>query len=535
MFKTCASLFATILLLLTATPLLAKEFNGKAKKGTKSCNSKFEYDTENCGKVFLSWECAKDLGLGTINGHGTAGTGDDTFDPTGSPGSGSANNGAITYWKFTGIEVCVTDDAGNECCVAGLEVWVVKNKAGSNSIFTANSLLNKAWINGVNSCSSGAGDQLKAYWSEDGTWQLEPPKKKLEEKTDSKTGEVKKVGAVTVQGFGGATEVFTTTSTLSEWTILPRSIAEAAGLEIMGEMDIAGTSTHRSLTSANMIGEGNTSFEVAYVDFLDDGVSGPQSGMVLLNNDENSDFGMLGGDFLTNTVFALDSDGQPCLAALSDIGLGIPHVTTVDGDFMSELILNNSSGSPQTYELTPYRADGTALPAVSGELAVNQTLYISPEELFGTTEVSHFGINKDSRIGVTIAYQDAAGQNSPAHVRQNDMRAQRFRIYPGSMGDVTDGFALMNPNRVPIDVKCRQMDKHGNIISEVALFDAPLAPHAKGLYVFEGDFSPEQETFYEIYADRSFAITALRFANSGNRYFWETAVTPLPALETDAQ
>jgi len=216
----------------------------------------------------------------------------------------------------------------------------------------------------------------------------------------------------------------------------------------------------------------------------------------------------------------------------------IPHLTRADGTFTSTIILcNTDAANPSSFTLTPYAKDGSQNIAVyEGQLEAGETLTTSPAELFGSSEVSHFTIGDQDAIEVTVAYQDVDGLFSEAHVRDTSTTSPRFRIYPGALDDVLDGLALVNPNSSSLEVHARQVDAAGMVYADLSIFT--VGPHAKELFVFTlQGFTRRADTFYEVYAPDSFAMTALRFTTHEDlKYFWETAATPLPMLvqaETD--
>jgi len=210
----------------------------------------------------------------------------------------------------------------------------------------------------------------------------------------------------------------------------------------------------------------------------------------------------------------------------------IPHLTRAGGGFSTDLIMANISEVPIFFGMKPYLEDGSETTEVWQALDVGETIFVTPEALFFRTDVSHFTLLDDTtQVHITVAYQDANRRYSQAHVPEGAPSASRWRIYPGSMSDVADGIAVVNTSGEALEVKARQLDAQG-VIHEVDLFGGRLDAMAKGLYLFNDDFSIVPNSYFEIYADGPLAITALRFATSGPAYFWQTAALPMPALET---
>lgn len=206
----------------------------------------------------------------------------------------------------------------------------------------------------------------------------------------------------------------------------------------------------------------------------------------------------------------------------------ITHVTAPNGGFATNIILTNATDSNQDYRLTPYGVDGQMLSVVTGTIASGETRNMSAADIFGGTAVSHFSLDENSQVSLTIAYQAADGANSPAHVGPTTKQSMRWRIYPGTQDDVLDGLAVVNMGSAT-EIYARQVTYDGDERQRASL--GMVATNAKALYLFD-DFVRSADTYYEIFADAPLALTALRFANGipGARFFWETEALCLPPL-----
>jgi len=206
----------------------------------------------------------------------------------------------------------------------------------------------------------------------------------------------------------------------------------------------------------------------------------------------------------------------------------IPHLTSPTGGFATGFILANPLGTSQDIRLMPFMVDGTAQAPFSVTLEPHETRFLTAAELFPEAGASHVVIAEQGEARITVAYQDAAGANSAAHIAVADTQAVRWRIYPGTLDDVLDGIAVVNVDDQTRDVLVRQVDHEGVEVGRVII--ASLAAKGKGLYLFD-DFQKRADAYFEIFADGPLALTALRFsAVDGARFFWETAAAPLPAL-----
>jgi hypothetical protein len=210
----------------------------------------------------------------------------------------------------------------------------------------------------------------------------------------------------------------------------------------------------------------------------------------------------------------------------------VPHLTAPGGGFETTLTFVNTTENAHNLMLAPFDVDGNALPVVSLALEAGETSIQDPSLLFPSGAASHVTLDTEMGIEVTVGYRDAAGNNSSAHLPIATEMAFRWRIYPGELDDVLDGFAVVNLDGAAQEVFVRQLDQSGMQIQEESLFT--LNPNAKGLDLF-GAFQSVPGSYFEVHAQGMLAITALRFAN-GNpeaRFFWSTAAVPLPRLETE--
>lgn len=213
------------------------------------------------------------------------------------------------------------------------------------------------------------------------------------------------------------------------------------------------------------------------------------------------------------------------LSALAQMRM-IPHVTPIGGDFDTSFQLINPTDAALDYELHPFAQDGNSLTMATGRLEAGETQLLTTEALFGQT-VSHVAIPEGSALQVLVGYRDAEASVSSAHIPTSSESAYRWLLLPGEGEDVIDGFAIVNLDDVTQSIHVRQLDADQVELQRETIFD--LAPNAKGLNIFQ-DFQRTPGAHYEIFADGPTALTALRFATGGTRYFWQSAAAPLPQL-----
>jgi len=212
----------------------------------------------------------------------------------------------------------------------------------------------------------------------------------------------------------------------------------------------------------------------------------------------------------------------------------IPHLTSANGGFATKIIITNLSEEVQSYTLNPFLSSGGQLAAVNGVLGGEETVFLDASALFPSGDVSHFTIEDNDKITITLAYQDSEGANSEAHIGESNRQSPRWRVYPGSLDDVLDGVAIVNNGPIPTEVFARQMSNAGMELFRVTV--DIVGENSKVLYLFE-DFTRMPNTYYEIFSDQPMSITALRFANGtpGARFFWSTQAVALPKLKAENQ
>jgi hypothetical protein len=257
-------------------------------------NQSFRYDTENgLGGTVISQACAQMLALGTLNADGTF------TAPAGTPMS-NPNNGAYHFWEFSNITVTVTDSNGNACAVKQ-DIRVARDQVGADKVVAGLNVLNQVWINSAGACLGGAGAAAKGFWNPGWTPPAPPKKADAGSSTDPTTGYVHQTVPFTA-GSGLATvTVPMIYQSLSDFTFIPQSVAAALGLVPSGSIDLSLShqGTLDALDFDGLRNDGQTVYQTAFLPLLSAGLGDAQSGMVLIADDANSSFGVLGGAFAT--------------------------------------------------------------------------------------------------------------------------------------------------------------------------------------------------------------------------------------------
>ena len=192
----------------------------------------------------------------------------------------------------------------------------------------------------------------------------------------------------------------------------------------------------------------------------------------------------------------------------------IAHVTREGGGFTTTIQVENLSAQDQDYSLAAFKADGAAYPVFQGALTAGEVRALSVADVVGPgQDISHFSFDGDDRVKVSVVYDFAAGNGSPAHVRANDEQASIWRIFPGDWDHVFDGIAIVNRGSVETELWVAQKDFSGKVLNAVKIADA-LAPNAKTLFVIgspDGSpFTVEPGAYFEVSGNQLLSITALR-------------------------
>lgn len=271
---------AAVLVAACGTAVASIDVSGTAVKNGMACSTTWTYDT-GASQTLLSRACATMMGL---------------LDGTGMPAAGTPmknfNDGEVQTWCFDTVALACTDNFGN-ICVASTTMYVSKN----NDSWATSNLLGRDWRKAV-----------KGQW-DDETEKVRWPKaaaapaKPAVPKNDNPGGGVKRVYE-DVRFFNGTNSAFCdmTYMTGSPYTILPQSVAAALGVIPMGTVNLPVNEldlyTRLAIAEQNLGHQVN--FQLGLVQGFDFGL-GPLGGpiQVLISNDSNSRFGVMGSNFFS--------------------------------------------------------------------------------------------------------------------------------------------------------------------------------------------------------------------------------------------
>lgn len=206
----------------------------------------------------------------------------------------------------------------------------------------------------------------------------------------------------------------------------------------------------------------------------------------------------------------------------------IPHLTRAGGGFVSAVQAQNADAGPLFVTLSPFTEDGTPLNAVRVEVAGMSTANWSIEELFpGQEGVSHFTIETEDEVSLSVSYTAQGSGGSPAHVPEQNEQSARFSLFKGNWSSVFDAVAVVNAGAAPTSVFVTQwLDG----VAQRSIRIADLDPFAKFLYVIGGEgfdnFEDLDGSWFEVHGGQPLAVTALRGNLDGSTFLWPNSARP---------
>lgn len=251
-----------------------------------SCGAQFLFDS-GADQTLISRKCAMDMGLlADGNNDGT---------PDQAAGSKDFNGGEVETWCFNNIAVAAIDNAGNNC-VTTTTVYVSKN----NDSWATDNLLGKPWQDAVDACYRAKTNTVK--WP----WEQPPPaapKKVGAAVPDTKQNNNVKTVFEGIRFFSGSNSAQSDMVVYSgsDYSIIPQHVAAQLGLIPSGSIDLAVVDP--LLLDRLSFGSQNATRQSVFPTILVDGFDlgiGPlgSSTLLLVANESNSDFGILGANLL---------------------------------------------------------------------------------------------------------------------------------------------------------------------------------------------------------------------------------------------
>jgi len=213
----------------------------------------------------------------------------------------------------------------------------------------------------------------------------------------------------------------------------------------------------------------------------------------------------------------------------------IPHITDLNGDFQTWIILENISTEFDTFQLSVYTKEGYPRPPVLGSLQPGEIQIYEQLDLLGNEPdvgSSHFLIGSENHpatnIKFSVAYGLKSGEGSPAYAPEMNDVAPLWRLFAGNWPEVYDAIAVVNfgEEAATIKVVHRALDR--TMIKEFVMAENAL-PLSKTLYVIGGMnsiFDRTKSPIFEIESNQNIGVSALQGDLPDSQYLWVNLATP---------
>lgn len=202
----------------------------------------------------------------------------------------------------------------------------------------------------------------------------------------------------------------------------------------------------------------------------------------------------------------------------------MPHITTTDGNFTTEILIQNNAPTSASGTVTGYDIDGLAINTAPITLAAGTALETTAQELFGEP-VSHFTIDAPPMLEFSVNYLANTPGAAPANVGET-VGSFVWTFYGGDWTTTFDALAVVNmSDSQTTSVNLGQWDFEGNNVDFHLLSD-DLAPLAKTLFVLSTEFSQVDGTLFQLVADQEVAVVGLR-GNLDSTFLWANNTVPV--------
>ena len=250
----------------------------------------------------------------------------------------------------------------------------------------------------------------------------------------------------------------------------------------------------------------------------------------LFNNTPNTLIKILSSQPLAVMILRISDDGRylyqnlplPVAPEAGD-ARWLAHITSVSGDFDTDIYVHNTASESGTVVLTPFEKSGGQHESVEVTVEANATRRFARSDLF-EPDASHAMISGSSSCLVTLGYRAQVENASTAAIHEAPPVGTSFDVYPGDWQLLFDGFALVNTGDAAAMITVRQIDNNGvEQASEVLVAD--LVPNAKYLGLLEGVIPEDPNTIIRIESSQPLAVLSLRLSKD-SRFLYSN--NPIP-------
>ncbi len=216
----------------------------------------------------------------------------------------------------------------------------------------------------------------------------------------------------------------------------------------------------------------------------------------------------------------------------------LPHITSPNGGFQSEILAVNTTNSVRTFQLNAYDARGQVVGQFTSSINGQATLALQPQSIWPAVGgLSHVEVlNTSPNVVFGMRYRAVSGLSSPAISWESDQFSQHWRLTSGQWTEIFDGIAIINGGPLKTDVAVSLIGQDGQTLKTVFGVRA-LEPLAKSLLVLGGPADglfDENAAFIEITSSTPVLVLGLRGSppQAGPNYLWANPVSTLDLRET---
>lgn len=139
----------------------------------------------------------------------------------------------------------------------------------------------------------------------------------------------------------------------------------------------------------------------------------------------------------------------------------IPHLTSQNGGFETEIFLTNTGSDTQKITLKGYNTQGESQDEQTFTLAAGQRQILSPDDVFSTSNPTHAAISGSDKIIVSYGYKVANQPGISAHLAEYGNPSQSFMLHLGEADYVFDGVAFINLGRSEANISAEALGAAG--------------------------------------------------------------------------
>lgn len=202
----------------------------------------------------------------------------------------------------------------------------------------------------------------------------------------------------------------------------------------------------------------------------------------------------------------------------------IPHLTSAQGGFETDLLLQNRDDQTQDFFLHAYDTDGHALGMTRIALDAGHTDALNAGLAF--PNAAYLSVGACTNCVVSASYSDGRGLGESAWIRDRSLAQFSADLIPGEPDWVFDGVALINKGQVEATVTIQAVDEAGN---RDVLKTVRVSSGSKMLQNLSELYDSNPPTRLRLVSDQQIQFTLLR-GGGDDAYSVLYEVKPLPAV-----